>query len=502
MTLPFGAADPVQAVRSRPLPRRSLRATGVDAGVVHRFLDVLEADPEIEPHSVMLVHGGAVVAEGWWSPYSADRVHHLYSLSKTVTALAVGFAVAERRLTLDDRIVDHFPEFADEVGERSRAIRIRDALAMATGHHRDMVVRAVSADPHEPVRGFLLHEPESAPGTWFTYNQPAIYAVAAALQRATGYTLTEYLRPRLFDPVGIGPVAWHEHPAGRSIGFSGLHATTEDVATLGLLLLRDGRWQGRQLLPAGWVADLRRPRFIPRDPYPDWRIGYGYQVWVSRHGYRGDGAYGQFCLVLPEQDAVLVTTMGTVRTQAVLEAVWEILVPALGGARRRLPRQPRTEDHDEPLHQRLAGLRLPASVGGPVDDRWVGVHRGTDLTVTIPEADRSGVCRTAVLHDGRVTLTVPIGTGNHWAVVEPGPCAGPGVSPVAVSGGVAASRDGTPRLRLDLAFLESPHRLYVDLHHSGPDRGVTTTWGTAPLRLTDETLLDRGARWPGAPEAR
>ena len=188
--------------------------------------------------------------------------------------------------------------------------------------------------------------------------------------------------------------------------------------------------------------------------------------------------------------------MGTVRTQAVLEAVWEVLLPGLGAhGRRRLPVQPRFDHHDEPLGHRLGQLRLPASGGGPADDRWAGVHRGPDLTVTIPPPDRSGVCRTAVLHDGRVTLTVPIGTGRRWVVVEPGPDATAGASPVAVSGGVAASRDGTPRLRLDLAFLESPHRLYVDLHHSGPDRGVTTTWGTAPLRLTDETLLDRGARW-------
>lgn len=491
-----GSASTAAGTESRRLPRRTPATMGVRAEAVEQFLDVLEQDPRIEPHSLMLVRGGAVVAEGWWAPYSAGRVHHLYSLSKTFTATAVGFALAEGRLHLDDRIVDHFPEFADHItGPGSRSIRIRDALAMATGHHRDMVVQASTADPAEPVRGFLLHEPESAPGTWFTYNQPAVYAVAAALQKAVGSSLSDYLRPRLFDPLGIGPVAWHEHPPGRAVGFSGLHATTEAVAKLGLLYLREGRWLGRQILPPGWAADVRRMRFVPRDPHPDWNLGYGYQVWKSRHGYRGDGAYGQFCLVLPEHDAVLVTTMGTVHTQAVLDAVWEVLLPGLGtGARRRVPLQPRPVDHDGRLENRLAALRLPASAGGPVDDRWMGVHRGAELTVTVPPPDHNGLCPVAHLTDGRIDLTVPIGTGDRWVVVEPEP--GTGKSPVAVSGGVTASRDGTPRLRLDLVFLESPHRLYVDLHPSGPDRGVSTAWGTAPLRLTDESLLDRGARWP------
>lgn len=497
MILGSGAGAATIGTESHSLPRRAPGSMGVRALAVQQFVDVLEKDPEIEPHSLMIVRGGAVVAEAWWAPHTADRVHHLYSLSKTVTATAVGFAVAEGRLDLDDHIVDLFPEFADQItGPRSRAIRLRDALAMATGHHRDMVLEA-AADPGEPVRGFLLHEPESAPGTWFSYNQPASYALAAAVQRAAGQTLTDYLRPRLFAPLGIGPVAWHEHPAGRQVGFSGLHMTTEAVAKLGLLYLREGRWHGRQVLPAGWAADVRRARFIPTSPCPDWRIGYGYQVWRSRYGYRGDGAYGQFCLILPEFDAVVVTTMGTVRTQAVLDAVWDVLLPGLEpGRHRRVPQQPLTADPDAALAELLARRHLAASPGGPVDDRWAGVHRCPELTVTVAPPDANGVCRFARLHDGRITLTVPIGTGDRWEVVEPGPHAEPGTSPVAVSGGVTATRDGAPRLRLDIAFLQSPHRLYVDLHVQGPDRGVSTTWGTAPLRLTDETLLDRGARWP------
>ncbi len=212
------------------LPRSTPSAQGVAASGVTAFVDALEQHPGIDPHGVMLVRHGHVVAEGWWAPYSADRVHLLYSLSKTFMSTAVGFAVQEGLLSLDDAVADHFPEFRDELPEASRRILVRHALAMASGHDAEMVQAAFGADPVEPVRGFLLHAPEHEPGSWFAYNQPANYTVAAILQRAAGTDLVSYLRPRLLDPLGVGPVGWQEYPPGRSLGFSGLHATTEAIA--------------------------------------------------------------------------------------------------------------------------------------------------------------------------------------------------------------------------------------------------------------------------------
>ncbi|MDQ1513562.1 MAG: hypothetical protein QOC59_1404, partial [Microbacteriaceae bacterium] len=417
-------------VTSHALPSSSPAAQGVDSAGIGRFLDVLESDPSIEPHGVMLLRHGHVIAEGWWRPFEPDRLHLLYSLSKTFTVTALGFAIAEGLVALDDRVVDHFPEFAAEItGERSRAMRVRDVAAMASGHAGEMLDVAVSTDPEEPVRGFLLHEPESEPGTRFAYNQPATYSVAAIVQRAAGTSLAEYLRPRLLDPLGIGPVAWQQHPDGRDIGFSGLHATTAAIAALGQLYLQDGRWEGRQLLPEGWAEQVRTKRVetAPTQTNPDWMQGYGYQVWRSRHGYRGDGAFGQYCLILPEQDAVVAITESTDEMQAVLDAVWEHLLPAFRD-------EPLDGSGDEALAARLAGLELPETGGAsrpPAGEEWAGRYEPIGVpALEAVELAADGDRWTATLMAGADRVTVPVGRPG-WHVVE----GEDGVAPVAASGG-------------------------------------------------------------------
>lgn len=438
------------------LPRSTPSAQGVAASGIAAFVDALDANPAIDPHSLMLVRHGAVVAEGWWAPYSPDRLHLLYSLSKTFLSTAVGFGVAEGLLTLDDFVADHFPEFRDELPEASRRIRVRDALAMASGHAAEMIEVALRTDQVEPVRGFLLHAPEHEPGTWFTYNQPANYVVAAILQRRAGTDLVGYLRPRLFDPLGIGPVSWQEYPAGRSLGFSGLHTTTEDIAKVGALHIADGVWEGTQLLPEGWAAEVRQRRVATdRETSPDWAQGYGFQVWIARHGYRADGAFGQFCVILPDQEVVLAYTGATEDAQAVLEAVWTHLLPAFSDAGEG-------DEADAALVERLTGMVLPPSADGTVapagaPSRWAG----DGLTAGL---DADGA---VLLSDGVFRLLLPLGEPG-WIVVE-----APGAPPVGVSGGWA-----TDRIHLDLAFLEGPHRLFVDLL---PDGGITRRWGTTPL---------------------
>ena len=168
------------------------------------------------------------------------------------------------------------------------------------------------------------------PGSVFAYNNGATYALGAILQQRTGQSLTGYLQSRLFDPLGIPPPHWDTF-AERQMGYSGLHLTTEQLARFGLLYLQGGSWAGSNVLPPVWAAEATRAHTVtPDEPNPDWRRGYGYQFWRSRHGYRGDGAYGQFCQVLPEQDAIVVTTGDTEEMQAVLDAVWAHLVPAFG----------------------------------------------------------------------------------------------------------------------------------------------------------------------------
>src|SRR5215210_4197570 len=329
------------------------------------FLDAMEADPAIALHSLMIVRSGRVVAEGWWSPYRPDDVHLLYSVSKSFTSTALGFAVAEGLVSLDDTVVQHFPDLdPGPSGPRARTITVEHLARMATGHHEDILDTMVRLDPDEPVRGFLRIEPESAPGSIFAYNNGASYVLGAIVQERTGQSLTGYLQARLFDPLGIPAPHWDTVGGRRQIGYSGLHLTTEQLARFGQLYLQMGEWGGSPVLPQGWVAEATRTHTAnPGEPEPDWRRGYGYQFWRGWHGYRGDGAYGQFCLVLPEQDAVVVTTGETEAMQAVLDAVWAHLVPAFDN--------PSTAADDDRLAARLASLTLPADGAAtyPDDDR-------------------------------------------------------------------------------------------------------------------------------------
>ena len=233
------------------------RRSGGDPGLSRH----LESAPDIEMHSLMIIRHGQVVAEGWWSPYLPEQPHLLYSLSKSFTSTAAAFAIAEGLLDLDATVLSYFPELDSEITDRrSRSILVRHVAAMASGHLEETIERTMALDPVEPVRGFLLIPPDREPGSVFAYNQPCTYTLAAIVQRLTGQTLIEYLRPRLFDPLGIDQAGWQRDAAGRDLGYTGLHATTDAVARLGLLYLQRGVWNGQRLLSEEWVAEATRLR--------------------------------------------------------------------------------------------------------------------------------------------------------------------------------------------------------------------------------------------------
>ncbi len=470
----------------RPLPTATPAAQGVDARGVHAFLDALESAPDIEPHSLMILRHGHLVASGWWAPYTPERPHLLYSLSKSFTSAAAGFAVAEGLMRLDDPVISYFPEFeADITDPNSRAMLVRHVASMASGHLDETYERAFGRDPAEPVRGFLLTPPERAPGTVFAYNQPATYALAAIVQRVTGASLTEYLRPRLYEPLGIGEALWQQRQEGRDLGFSGLFTTTDAIARLGLLHLGGGVFQGRRLLPESWIAEATRSHVSNADGTPegaesDWQQGYGFQFWRSRHGYRGDGAYGQYCLVLPEHDVVIAMTAATEQMQDVLKLAWEHLLPAFGDA----PAGPAAGESaaDAALRERLAGLELPPLAGKPAppDDRdaWSGAEFGPaggecpqqpTLRAVEVTADRDGGW-TLGLVEPDARLDLPFGAPG-WTVGAP---SDPAV-PTAVSGGWTDQ----DTLAVDVIFLETPHRLTLTC--SLADRSFTARWHTMPL---------------------
>jgi CubicO group peptidase (beta-lactamase class C family) len=470
------------------LPRSAPADQDVDPAAILSFLGALEQRPDIEMHSLMVVRHGQVVAEGWWAPYSAGRPQLIYSLSKSFTSTAAAFAQAEGLLDLDDTVISHFPEFAADITDpRSRSMKVRHVASMASGHGRETLNEALARDQQEPVRGFLLIPPDRDPGTVFAYNQPCTYTLASIVQRNAGMSLTRYLRPRLFDPLGIGQVGWQTFPPGREQGFSGLYARTEDIAKLGLLYLQQGQWEGTQLIPKEWVTEATSKQVSnAQNTEPDWRQGYGYQFWMSRHGFRGDGAFGQFCVVLPEHDAVIVTTACALDMQSMLDAMWSCLLPGLGSAG-----PARASAHDQ-LSARLAGLELPPSPGTPAPGDWgpwtsspFTVLAGTADTQAVPAlppvttsltsvevAPRSGGWQLTLIEPDNA-LTFPVGS-RGWTVSDHPDRYGNTV-PVAASGGWLDDQT----LRAEVIFLETPHRM--DITCSLPGRTADAVWRRPPL---------------------
>ena len=313
------------------LPRSLPEAQSVSSSAVLAF--VREAEKSIDSlHSFMLLRHGAVLAEGWWHPYRPDASHELYSLTKSFTSTAVGMAVSEGLLSVEDPVLSFFPDEAPKkVSPNLAAMRVKHLLSMVTGHDQDTTGRILGPRKKNPAKAFLALEVEHVPGTHFVYNSGASHMLSILVQKLTGQSLLDYLTPRLFEPLGIQGVFWDQYFDGVNFGGWGLSLKTEDIARFGQLYLQKGMWKGRRLLPKAWVEQATSKQ-VPNggNPNSDWNQGYGYQFWRCQHNfYRGDGAFGQFCIVMPEQDAVLAITSGVPDMQAVMNAAWDTLLPAM-----------------------------------------------------------------------------------------------------------------------------------------------------------------------------
>lgn len=283
---------------------------GVDSAPLARMLAQIERE-QISIRSFALVRHDKVVAEAYVYPYTADSKHRLYSVSKSFTSALVGIAIDRGFIRdVDERLVDVFQGLATRpVAERMNRMSLWHLLTMSTGHANDSLRRIVQTWDWE--RTFMELSVEEEPGSRFVYDSGASYMLAAALQRRVGMTAAAFAQQNLFGPLGIADYTWGTSPTNVIAGGWGLSLRTLDMARFGLLYLRKGRWNGRQVVPERWVDESSR-RQIDNTTGTwagFWGAGYGYQFWLNDFGgYRAEGAYAQYIFILPDDDAVAVFT--------------------------------------------------------------------------------------------------------------------------------------------------------------------------------------------------
>ena len=342
---------------------------GLDPRCIINMMDQMEKE-NINLTSFLLLRHGKVLCEAFYEPYMPDQLRTVYSLSKTFTSMAIGIAVGEGKIDLDEKITDLFAEEIEKgkipVGKELASLTVRHLLRMSTGQE------------HEPNRGdsdwddmasaFLRTPFHEMPGEVFRYNTMATYMLSASLKKK-GIDLETYLEEKLLTPMGISGTRWLRDPKEICTGGFGFSLYTEVIAKLGQMILQGGVWNGKQLVPKEYI-DMATAKQIENgdDPNSDWAQGYGYQMWRCRHNaVRGDGMYGQLCIIHKETDTVLAMTAVTNDMQGEMNGYYdEVLL--------HYQDQPLPEDEEamEELNARLASLHytrpLPEDDGSAVPD--------------------------------------------------------------------------------------------------------------------------------------
>lgn len=453
------------------LPRSTPEVEGVSSQHILTFLEATAASDH-EFHSIMVLRHGKVVAEGWWNPYRPDLHHTMYSVSKSFTATAVGFAVAEKKISVDDKVISFFPNEVPNYNDATLAsLRIKDLLSMSAGQQPDPTGPVVISDNW--TRTFLSTPILKQPGSEFLYNSAATYMLSAIVQQVTGQKILDYLQPRLFQPLGIAGIDWEVSPQGVNTGGWGLRLKTEDMAKFGQLFLQKGIWKGKQILPTAWIEEastmkiMQNPKATQAEKdSSDWLQGYGYQMWRSRNNsYRGDGAFGQYILVLPEKDAVIIITSETDNMQTELNLVWKYLLPAFQNKKLANNAKVNTQ-----LKTRLASLALPLPVNS-LNASLESKLAGKTFATISPDRElesfalnfANGVCR-LTLNTDSITHQIDFGSGKwlQGTTTKYGPylVAGAqtnrkGLAPFKTESSYRWVNDKTAELTL--RYIESPH---------------------------------------------
>ncbi|MDF2936426.1 MAG: hypothetical protein K0Q90_1799 [Paenibacillaceae bacterium] len=315
------------------LGRAKPEEVGINSKGIEQFIGLIR-ERRVALHSFMLLRHGKVAAEGYFAPFDRNRLHPIFSISKSVTSAAVGIAIGEGRFGLQDKAVELLSRHVQgDIHPYTAKLTVEHLLKMTTVYHK-----APSSETSNWVRTYLTSKPERPPGFLFAYDTSGTNLLCAIIQETTGMTVHEFLQPRLFDAIGMGPLEWEFCPMGINRGGSGIRCTTEDLAKFGQLYLQDGIWDGRRVLPEGWVG-RSTARHVDNSGHKsllDGKPGYGYQFWRLRNGaYGAFGLGGQFVVVMPDKDAAFITTANTQFVkdghQVILDCMWEALYPAMDG---------------------------------------------------------------------------------------------------------------------------------------------------------------------------
>ncbi|MDR1410453.1 MAG: beta-lactamase family protein [Oscillospiraceae bacterium] len=299
---------------------------GVSSARLRAYIDDVLANG-LELHSVMVLRHGKVAAEVWREPYAPEHPHTMYSVSKTITAIAVGFAVEEGFFNVDDKVIDFFPEQRPKrTDPHLENLKVFNLLTMTSG--KDINVFEHKAQ-HDWIDQFFRSGWGFAPGTSWKYINENQHILLELVRRTTGQTATAFLTSRLYEPLGFGRVPfWETSLTGTEAGGWGLFLKTEELAKIAQCLLDDGKWKGRQLIPAEWTHKMQS-KLVDNTPTNEGKadqcMGYGYCMWQNPipNSSRMDGMFGQYAVILRDYNAVLITTTNEIDEPKARSFIWK-----------------------------------------------------------------------------------------------------------------------------------------------------------------------------------
>ena len=301
----------------------SPESVGIKSSAITAFIDEIN-EKKLGLQSFTVVRHDKGCAKGFWKPYAKEYPHVLYSMSKSVTSTAVGFAVSEGLLKLDDNISKFFPEYASAGMSPNNKITVEMLLTMRSGK---LITLLEEKGGKDWVKQFFDAAFFMPPGSKFNYLSENTFMLSAIISKVTGMSMVDYLYPRMFEPLGIEKPFWEQDGKGNNSAGWGLYMRSEDLAKFFLPYIHGGKWiDGTQLVPAEWVKTATQKHSdSDHDGYIDNMCGYGYQFWRNpvSNSFRADGLFGQRCFMFPEYDALVVLNCGESEDYKIMKVFWK-----------------------------------------------------------------------------------------------------------------------------------------------------------------------------------